>query len=1544
MKKTLLTLIAFSVVLISFSQGNQRNITNTCSAKELNLQQPLHKQNISAEKFYAFDVNFDQLNMELDGADIPHRDDLPQNTTVTIEIPNPEGNFDRYKVLVNTTMHPGLRANFPEIRTYDVVGLDNRRLSGKIDITPHGFHAMIYYNNSGIFFIDPIQQENNITHISYWKHDFVSNKTFSCNHDDHNESVSALIDIIDNDTELSLSYASCQLRTYRLALAATGEYTVFHGGTVTLAAAAQVTSMNRVNGVFERELAVTMQIIANNNLLIYTNGATDPYSNGNASAMLSENINNCAAVIGNANFDIGHVFGTNSGGVAYLASVCNNSIKAGGVTGSGAPVGDPFDIDYVAHEMGHQFGMNHTQNNNCNRNGPTAMETGSGITIMGYAGICTPNVGNNSIAIFHQISLSEGGTFISGNGGTCASITNIPNTAPVITSINGGYTIPISTPFALTATATDANGHNLSYRWEQMDNQVSTQPPAATSTSGPNFRSFMPTASPTRFFPNMTAIINNGPFTWERLPSVSRTMNFRCTVHDDHTVGGCSDFINTTVTFDATAGPFVLTYPSATGIDWPVNSTQTVTWNVANTTNTNVNCQFVEIRLSIDGGQTYPHLLASNVANNGSFSITVPNFVNTTSRVRVMAANGSFFDISDNNFTISAAPDGFNLSVNPTTQNICAGTNAMFDVNVLQFGTFTNPVNLSVTGLPAGANASWSANPANTPSTSILTITTTGVAEGTYALTISGTSTTGTVNVPVQLIVSAGIPQQVALNTPANNSNGVPTNLTLNWSAVTSTTSTYQVQVSINPDFSTTVINQSGITQTSFAAPGLNQGTTYYWRVRATNTCGSGPWSTTFNFTTQICATLNATDLPITIPTLGTITSTLNVAQSGIISNVDILNLEGTHQRMSDLVFTITSPNNTTVTLFSNICGNSTNFNLNLSDNAAPGAIPCPPTNGLTYQPQSPLSAFIGENMQGTWTLTVIDQVNPRSGQLQSWSLGICYSTGCATITPTFNQAGPYCSGASIPALPTTSTNGIAGTWSPAINNTATTTYTFTPTNSTCTTNATMTITVNPNVTPTFNQVGPYCAGASIPALPTTSTNGVSGTWSPAINNTTTTTYTFTPTAGQCSSTATMTITINPNVTPAFNQVGPYCAGASIPALPTTSTNGVTGTWSPAINNTTTTTYTFTPTAGLCATTVTMTITINPNVIPTFNQVGPYCTGSSIPPLPTTSNNGVTGSWSPAINNTTTTTYTFTPSGGQCATTATMTITVGTDIEPTFNQVGPYCTGASIPALPTTSNNGVTGSWSPAINNNTTTTYTFTPNPNQCAVATAMTITINTNVTPTFDAVTTYCAGASIPALPTNSTNGVIGTWSPTLNNTATTTYTFTPSSGQCAISTNLTINVNPSPALDIEFTNAGLVATAGYTSYIWSLNGITIAGASTNIYVPLVNGTYAVEATDQNTCQSTATYTVISVNLVNEDLLAFHAYPNPTDGIINLEFGTAQTREVYVYDNAGKLVYQNTIHNKIEQLYLQSLAAGTYHLHIDQEAGTLHKIIFVSK
>ena len=405
-------------------------------------------------------------------------------------------------------------------------------------------------------------------------------------------------------------------------------------------------------------------------------------------------------------------------------------------------------------------------------------------------------------------------------------------------------------------------------------------------------------------------------------------------------------------------------------------------------------------------------------------------------------------------------------------------------------------------------------------------------------------------------------------------------------------------------------------------------------------------------------------------------------------------------------------------------------------------------------------------------------------------------STTCAyTVTPgstspTFSTFGPYCAGSSIPALPTTSTNGVQGNWSPAINNLATTTYTFTPNNGQCASSVTRTITITPLTTPSFGTFGPYCAGSNIPALPTTSTNGVQGTWNPAINTQATTTYTFTPSAGQCASSVTRTITITPLTTPSFGTFGAYCAGSNIPALPTTSTNGVQGSWTPAINNLATTTYTFTPNSGQCASSVTRTITITPVTTPSFGTFGPYCAGTNITALPTTSTNGVQGSWNPAINNQTTTTYTFTPNNGQCASSVTATIVITPATTPSFGTFGPYCAGSNIPALPTTSTNGVQGSWNPAINNQTTTTYTFTPNSGQCASSVTAIIVVTQPTTPSFGPFNSYCAGSTIPALPTTSLNGIQGSWSPAINNQTTTTYTFTPNSGQCASSVTAIIVV----------------------------------------------------------------------------------------------------------------------------------------------------------
>ncbi|MGL2967623.1 hypothetical protein ACSVH6_13555, partial [Flavobacterium sp. XGLA_31] len=549
-------------------------------------------------------------------------------------------------------------------------------------------------------------------------------------------------------------------------------------------------------------------------------------------------------------------------------------------------------------------------------------------------------------------------------------------------------------------------------------------------------------------------------------------------------------------------------------------------------------------------------------------------------------------------------------------------------------------------------------------------------------------------------------------------------------------------------------------------------------------------------------------------------------------------------------------------------------------------------------------------------------------------SAGQCATTTTLTITvnpnitPSFTAVAPICSGTALAPLPTTSNNGFSGSWSPALDNTATTTYTFTPSAGQCATTTTLTITVNPNITPTFTAIAPICSGTALAPLPTTSNNGYSGSWSPALDNTTTTTYTFTPNAGQCTTTTILTITVNPNITPTFTAVTPICSGTALAPLPTTSINGFNGTWSPALDNTTTTTYTFTPSTGQCATTKTLTITVNPNIAPTFTAVAPICSGGTLVPLPTISNNGFSGTWSPALDNTTTTTYTFTPSAGQCATTTTLIIIVNPNITPTFTAVTPICSGAALAPLSTTSNNGLIGSWSPALNNTTTTTYTFTPTAGQCATTAILTITVNPNITPTFTAVAPICSGTALAPLPTTSNNGFSGTWSPALDNTATITYTFTPNAGQCATTTTLTITVNPN--ITPTFTAVAPICSGAALNPLPTTSNNGFSGTWSPALDNTTTTTYTFTPTaGQCVTINSLTITVFSLPQVNTLAPLYYCDPN-NDG-----FGVFDLTQVIPLITGG-VSYPISFHETLTDALINGThiptPAAYYNIHVNQQ------------
>lgn len=494
------------------------------------------------------------------------------------------------------------------------------------------------------------------------------------------------------------------------------------------------------------------------------------------------------------------------------------------------------------------------------------------------------------------------------------------------------------------------------------------------------------------------------------------------------------------------------------------------------------------------------------------------------------------------------------------------------------------------------------------------------------------------------------------------------------------------------------------------------------------------------------------------------------------------------------------------------------------------------------------------------------------NGSTTNLFIGIVLSN--PIFIPTFASIPPMCAGTTPPVLSSISTNGISGTWNPAIiNNTTSGSYTFTPAGGQCGIPITVPVTIIPRTTPTFSFGTSLniCAGGAVPTLPNTSTNGITGTWNPAVvNNQNSGTYTFTPNAGQCTNPTTFTVTVTPNITPSFEiNIYSICAGSTPPVLPTTSLEGITGTWSPGVvDNQNYGEYTFTPNPGQCAVTTTAEVYVIPNITPTFNfgTSLTICAGGTVPVLPGYSNEGLTGTWSPAVvSNTTSGVYTFTADAGQCAVPATFTVTVNPTISPafTFGSSLTICNGGVVPTLPTTSTNGVTGAWSPAVVSNTTSgMYTFTPNPGQCAASKTFTVTVNPILAPTFSFGTSLsiCSGNTVPTLSTTSTNGVVGTWSPSVvDNQNSGTYTFTPNTGQCAIPATFTVTVNPSITPTFSIGSTLSICTGGSVPLLptVSINGIN-GSWSPAVVSDQASGTYTfTPATGQGPCIATVVFTV---------------------------------------------------------------------------------------
>jgi PKD repeat protein len=678
----IITLLFAFIISTSYSQSSQDGLWSLIPNKEIS-EQKVRRSSFPSD-YYLFHLNLKALKSQLVNAPVLFAN--TNQTPLIIEFPNSDGKFEKFKVYESSIMDPVLEAKFPMIKTYAAQGVDDLTATMRFSVTQFGLHTMSLSGMKSTVFIDPYTADLT-TYIVYNKASLGADpQGFECLM--NNE---VTLPSLQNKTggELSVQNINDQkLRTYRLAQSCTAEYGNIFAGTGTAVQqkaniqAQMAITMNRVNGVYERDLAIKMVFIANNDLVIYYGSTTaDPWSN----EWNTKTAQTIDAAIGVANYDIGHNFNTTGGGNAgCLSCVCLSTSQTGthkgrGYTGRSNPTGDAFDIDYVAHEMGHQFGGYHVMNT-CSRsgNGTTEVEPASGSSIMGYAGICTSNVQANSHDDFNYVNVRDISTNIkTGNSSSCAAITTLTNSPPTA-SAGLDYTVPISTAYILEGTATDANGlASLTYNWSQNDPTQSpgNAAPLSTYSVGPLYRSFSPSTSPNRYMPALATVLSNTlNSTWERTPSVARTMNFSFIVRDNNVGAGqtASDLMKVTV--NAAAGPFSVTSQN-TATTWTAGTAQTITWNVANTNTGAVNTPSVNIFLSTNGGLLYPITLATNVPNNGSAIITVPSVTTTTGRIMVRGAGNIFYDLNNAALTIvngvAAAPVA---NFNVASTNICTAS------------------------------------------------------------------------------------------------------------------------------------------------------------------------------------------------------------------------------------------------------------------------------------------------------------------------------------------------------------------------------------------------------------------------------------------------------------------------------------------------------------------------------------------------------------------------------------------------------------------------------------------------------------------------------------------------------------------------------------------------------------------------------------------------------------------------------------------------------------------------------------------------------
>jgi subtilisin-like proprotein convertase family protein len=901
--------------------------------------------------------------------------------------PGPGGELQAFRVYESPVLSAQLAQKFPDIRSFTGRGVTQPESRIRFSLSHRGIQTMLVGKGGEKTTFMHKAPGSSDKYILYQRDDFGEAADFICLTGGRSpkELGAATFKLVDDQ----------MLRKYRIAISATAEYTQFHGGTVQDALAAINASLTRINEVFETDLGITLELVANNDEVIFTDPASDPYGNN----LNTEVQNTLSTTIGEENYDLGHLFhrANDSGNAGFIGSVCKDNQKGSAFSAAQVPEGDVFDLDFAAHEMGHQFGANHTWSFEPEGTN-MQVEPGSGTTIMGYAGIVDgDNVQQNGDDYFHYISILQITEYL--ETVSCGEAMDIANNPPLIIP-TGDFVIPKGTAFVLSAVATDPDAPDiLTYAWEQIDDGVVAAGNfGPTNATGANFRSLPPVASAIRYFPRLAEVVQ-GNLTqtepvlnsaWETVSLVERDLNFALTVRDNAPGGGqvASDLVKIQVL--NSAGPFQVTSQAA-GETYVAGSVQSVNWDVAGTSIGAVNAQQVDIFLSLDGGLSFPVQLTDATPNDGSAEILFPGLASSTARIMVKADDNVFFAVNSTDFAITESE--VVLQFPALDFSVCQGDNLVIPFSYETYAGFSEQVTFSATGVPGSLGVSFSPPAANVSTDPVmLTITNTDqVPAGIYDLVVTATAASFSKQLILQLELLDGTFNPVVLNTPANGATDISLNTLLEWTGDENYDS-YDVEIATDPGFST-IVESANVLFSNYKPSSLLQATTYYWRVKPINICGEGSFGNVFIFSTIVinCQSREAADLPIPISSVGTpvIESILVFPDNLPVADVNVtVDLE--HTFLGDLVITLISPEGTEVVLTSNSCGEFENLSAVFDDEAIPFVCSSNPAISGTVKPLGSLATFDGESAFGQWTLRISDTAPADGGALNGFGLEIC--------------------------------------------------------------------------------------------------------------------------------------------------------------------------------------------------------------------------------------------------------------------------------------------------------------------------------------------------------------------------------------------------------------------------------------------------------------------------------------------------------------------------------------------------------------------------